>query len=53
MDQIFYNILNILKSDKTNTAWRDIDTFIENAFVKEVNKNFKTKFLRFLRNRLE
>lgn len=49
VDQVFINIISIISRKQ---EWRYLDTFIKNAFKDEVEVNFQTMFLRFIRQSL-
>lgn len=48
IDALFSRIFQILQSD-VNVDWRQIDRFIENSFNSDVQYEYRTKFLRYLR----
>ncbi len=52
IDNIFKNIINIIK-EKSDSNWRVLDAFIENAFNENVNPRFKQRFLRYIRQGLQ
>lgn len=52
VDQIFSNIFNIISKDEPSENWRNIDTFISNAFNEDVAKDFQKRLLRYLRQKL-
>jgi len=52
VNQVFINLLNAVSKEKPNENWREIDTFIRNAFDENVLPNFQTRFLKFLRKKL-
>lgn len=49
IDQVFINLICLINRKQD---WRNLDTFIQNAFNDEVITNFKTMFLRFIRQNL-
>ncbi len=52
IDQVFFNIQNVVCENRPGENWRDIDIFIKNAFVSDVIENFKKRFLRYIRQSL-
>lgn len=52
VNQMFFNIINLIKNNSASENWRNIDMFIENTFNTNVNHNYKTRFLKFIRNKL-
>ena len=52
VDQIFSNIFNIICEGNPSENWRDIDTFISNAFNEDVVGGLQMRLLRYLRQKL-
>ena len=51
-DQIFYNICAYI-NERESSNYAVLDSFISNAFEKEVNANFQKMFSRFLRMQIK
>lgn len=51
-DQVFCNIISIISKNEASEHWRELDTFIQNAFAEGVIADCKRRFLKFIRNRL-
>ena len=52
IDQLFYDIISIICNNNSNDNYPEINTFIENAFADDVDYNFKSRLLRFIRQRI-
>lgn len=52
VNQLFYDIIDIISDYKRQSNYPAINIFIENAFNDEVDFNFKSRFLRFIRQKL-
>lgn len=52
VQQIFSNILNLICENDPRENWRDIDIFISNAFVSDVESSFQMRLLKYLREKL-
>lgn len=50
--QIFFSIIYLVCKNRPNENWRDVDLFIKNAFDNNVIEEFKTRFLKYLRQNL-
>lgn len=50
--QIFANILDLVCENHPNENWRAIDVFIKNAFDSNVIDDFKTRFLKYIRQNI-
>lgn len=52
VSKVFSNILLEIHENKPSENWRLVDTFIKNAFDSNVNANFQTRFLKYIRTHL-
>ena len=50
--QIFFNLFDLVCKGRPSENWRNIDLFIENAFQDNVIENFKTRFLKYIRQHI-
>ncbi len=50
--QVFINIQNLVCNNKPNENWRDLDLFIKNTFAEGVIDEYKTRFLKYIRQNL-
>lgn len=49
VSEIFSKIISQLDESKDSSSWRDVDTFIKNAFDIDVNSYFQIRFLKYIR----
>ena len=52
-DQVFHNIISLINRNEPSEHWRELDTFIQNAFADGVIADCQTRFLRFIRSKLQ
>ena len=52
IEEMFVNIENTVYNKLPNKNWRDLDLFIKNAFAEGVINDFKSKFLKHIREKL-
>ncbi len=52
-DQVFYNIISLINRNEPSEHWRELDSFIQNAFADGVIADCQTRFLRFIRSKLQ
>lgn len=52
VNQVFINLLNAISKGKPTENWRELDTFIQNTFDKNVFLNYQTRFLKYIRKKL-
>lgn len=52
VEDLFIKIENIIVNIPSKVGWRALDSFIENAFAKDVKIAFKKRFLKHIRNKL-
>lgn len=52
VEQIFVNIEVLVCDNRPNEKWRELDTYIKNAFTNGVIDNFKIRFLKHIRKKL-
>lgn len=52
IEQIFVNIEVLACDNRPNEKWRELDTYIKNAFTNGVIDNFKIRFLKHIRKKL-
>ena len=52
IEQVFDKILKIISEGESKEVWSDIDLFIENTFSDGVIKEYKTRFLKYLRGKI-
>lgn len=50
--QVFINIQNLVCDNKPKENWRDLDLFIKNTFAEGVIDEYKTRFLKYIRQKL-
>lgn len=50
--QMFFNLFDLVCKGRPSENWRNIDLFIENAFQDNVIENFKTRFLKYIRQHI-
>lgn len=50
--QIFFSIFDLVCKSRPNENWRDVDLFIKNAFDSNVIEEFKTRFLKYIRQNI-
>ncbi len=53
VQQVFSNILEVINTKTPSENWRSVDTFIRNAFNSQVIAEFQTRFLKYIRNKLD
>lgn len=53
INQFFLNIFDQVCDHKPGENWRRLDTFIKNAFAEQVIDSYKTRFLKYLRQKLQ
>jgi len=52
VEQIFVNIELLVCDNRPNENWRELDTYIKNAFTNEVIDSFKKRFLKHIRKKI-
>lgn len=52
VEDLFIKVENIIVDIPSKIGWRALDSFIENAFSKDVKVGFKKRFLKHIRNKL-
>lgn len=52
VEQVFQNLSKLVCEEKPSDNWRALDTFIRNAFQKDVLDNYQTRFLKHIRKHL-
>jgi hypothetical protein len=52
IEQIFVNIEGLVCDNRPNEKWRELDTYIKNAFTNGVIDKFKIRFLKHIRKKL-
>lgn len=53
VEDLFSKTIDSVCGGNPDKNWRDIDLFIKNAFVDDVISDYKTRFLKYIRQRLQ
>jgi len=53
VDQVFCNIVSLINKTEPSEHWRELDSFVQNAFADGVIAECQTRFLRFIRSKLQ
>lgn len=52
IEELFLRVEEVIININLKSGWRDLDTFIENAFANDVKASFKLQFLKHIRKHL-